>query len=130
MSNRNVSEKFVGKHLEGGVETIDAPAKIIAANNIQQQLSIDCNISTCSKQIENSIFNTEHLQVEPLESILNNKIIHEKCLELERKLDAIRKKHDKEKVKIVSLKSSPSQGKRKKFGLTNKLVKRLSSRTL
>lgn len=123
-----VKQEFV-KNVEAENEA-DAVDKVNTSNNIQQQLSIDTNIPTCSKQMEISEFYVDNLHAEPLEVILNNKAVRERQIELERKLDIIRKKHDKEKLKIMTLKSSSSQEKKKKFGLTNKLVKRLSNKTM
>lgn len=127
---RNVGETpTVNKNLEVAFET-DATDNVTISNNVQQQLPIDSSMPTCSKQTDSTVSEAGNLQAEPLEHILNSKIVRERQMELEKKLDKIRKKHDKKKLRIMALKLSPSQEKRKKFGLTNKLVKRLSSKTL
>lgn len=122
-------EQVVVKNVEIDIGT-NVDVQVNASNNIQQQLSIDANLPTCSKQMETTISYGDNLHAESLEVILNSKLVRERQIELERKLDMIRKKHDKEKLKIMALKLSSSQEKKKKFGLTNKLVKRLSNRTM
>lgn len=72
------------------------------------------------------------IAAESLESILANKAVREKRLEMEKKLESLRKKHDKEKLRICS---SPKAGessseKKSKFNMGNKLVKRLSSKNM
>lgn len=71
------------------------------------------------------------MSAEPLESILGSKVIREKRQEMEKKLESLRKKHDKEKLRICSSpKSGDSSEKKSKFNMGNKLVKRLSSKNM
>lgn len=99
--------------------------------SIQHQHSLDSTAPTSVRQIESSQFDVESLTAEPLEKILEHKTVREKRLEMEKKLDSIRKKHDKEKVKICGSKLSPMDSSKKpKFAITNKLVKRLSNKNL
>lgn len=99
--------------------------------SIQHQHSLDstAQTSTSIKQIESSQFDVESLAAEPLEKILEHKTVREKRLELEKKLEALRKKHDKEKVKISGSKSGLLESSKKpKFA--SKLVKRISNKNL
>lgn len=72
------------------------------------------------------------ISAETLEKILENKLVREKRLEMEKKLESLRKKHDKEKLRVTSHKSGDlTDGIRKsKFYMGNKLVKRLSSKNI
>lgn len=69
---------------------------------------------------------------EPLEKILEHKLVKEKRLEMEKKMETMRKKHDKEKLRVSSQKSGDlTDGiRRSKFYMNNKLVKRLSSKNM
>lgn len=73
---------------------------------------------------------------ESLEAMLEVKAVREKRLEMEKKLDTLRKKHDKEKVKVAAaLRSAAGEmgdgsGRKTKFYMNNKLVKRLSSKNM
>ncbi|XP_037908044.1 1-phosphatidylinositol 4,5-bisphosphate phosphodiesterase classes I and II [Hermetia illucens] len=98
---------------------------------ISHQHSLDQGASVPSKQMAETILETEEITAEPLEKIIEHKLVREKRLEMEKKLESLRKKHDKEKLKVCSQKGSPSEGlKKPKFSVTNKLVKRLSSKNL
>lgn len=99
--------------------------------SIQHQHSLESTAPTTVRQIESSQFDVESLTAEPLEKILEHKSVREKRLEMEKKLESLRKKHDKEKVKICGSKLSPLESSKKpKFAITNKLVKRLSNKSL
>nr|NP_001259818.1 phospholipase C at 21C, isoform G [Drosophila melanogaster]AGB92355.1 phospholipase C at 21C, isoform G [Drosophila melanogaster] len=102
----------------------------IVAPSIQHQHSLDQSVSTSIRQVESSQFDVDLVLAEPLEKILDHKSVKEKRLEMEKKLESLRKKHDKEKIKIAGQKSSPLEGKKPKFAITNKLVKRLSNKSL
>ncbi|XP_017131605.1 1-phosphatidylinositol 4,5-bisphosphate phosphodiesterase classes I and II isoform X1 [Drosophila elegans] len=102
----------------------------IVAPSIQHQHSLDQSVSTSIRQVESSQFDVDLVLAEPLDKILDHKTVKEKRLEMEKKLESLRKKHDKEKVKIAGQKSSPLEGKKPKFAITNKLVKRLSNKSL
>lgn len=102
-----------------------------AMQSIQHQHSLDSTVPTSVRQIEFSQFDVESLTAEPLEKLLEHKSVREKRLEMEKKLESLRKKHDKEKVKICGSKLSPlDSSKKPKFAITNKLVKRLSNKNL
>ncbi|XP_016944165.1 1-phosphatidylinositol 4,5-bisphosphate phosphodiesterase classes I and II isoform X3 [Drosophila suzukii] len=102
----------------------------IVVPSIQHQHSLDQSVSTSIRQVESSQFDVDLVLAEPLDKILDHKSVKEKRLEMEKKLESLRKKHDKEKVKIAGQKSSPLEGKKPKFAITNKLVKRLSNKSL
>ncbi|XP_055840041.1 1-phosphatidylinositol 4,5-bisphosphate phosphodiesterase classes I and II isoform X3 [Episyrphus balteatus] len=109
----------------------DAESTSTAIHLIQHQHSLDQGTNTSIRQVESAQFDVDTVVAEPLEKILDHKLVREKRLEMEKKLESLRKKHDKEKVKIVSSKHSPLDGSKKpKFSMTNKLVKRLSSKSL
>lgn len=66
-----------------------------------------------------------------LETIMNSKVVKEKRAELERKLEALRKKHDKERSRAQPHKGAHDSDKSKsKFYMSHKLVKRLSSKNM
>ncbi|XP_014251862.1 1-phosphatidylinositol 4,5-bisphosphate phosphodiesterase classes I and II isoform X2 [Cimex lectularius] len=69
----------------------------------------------------------EDMIADPVESFLESKSVKEKRLELEKKLEALRKKQDKERMRLAS---ADSDKPRTKFYMSNKLVKRLSSKNM
>uniref|UniRef100_A0A1A9WKM0 Phosphoinositide phospholipase C n=1 Tax=Glossina brevipalpis TaxID=37001 RepID=A0A1A9WKM0_9MUSC len=110
-------------------DSIESAATI--TSSIQHQHSLDMNVQTAIKQIETTQFDVDILEAEPLEKILEHKLIREKRLKLEKKLESLRKKHDEEKIKIVeSQLGSLERNRKQKFAITNKLVKRLSNKSL
>ncbi|XP_076239603.1 phospholipase C at 21C isoform X2 [Calliopsis andreniformis] len=74
---------------------------------------------------------SDEIMAEPLEKLMENKLVREKKMELEKKLESLRKKHEKEKLRVQSQKGSIDGEKHKsKFYVSHKLVKRLSSRNI
>ncbi|KAI4489453.1 hypothetical protein M0802_011125 [Mischocyttarus mexicanus] len=74
---------------------------------------------------------SEEIVAESLEKLMENKLVKEKKMELEKKLESLRKKHEKEKMRVQSQKGSLDGEKHKsKFCMSHKLVKRLSSRNI
>ncbi|XP_017877981.1 1-phosphatidylinositol 4,5-bisphosphate phosphodiesterase classes I and II isoform X2 [Ceratina calcarata] len=74
---------------------------------------------------------SEEIVAESLEKLMENKLVREKKVELEKKLESLRKKHEKEKSRMQSQKGSLDGEKHKsKFYVSHKLVKRLSSRNI
>ncbi|KAH8412514.1 hypothetical protein KR009_002733 [Drosophila setifemur] len=126
MSLELPSDRTDGSHRGGAGED----SVSIVAPSIQHQHSLDQSVSTSIRQVESSQFDVDLVIAEPLDKILDHKSVKEKRLEMEKKLESMRKKHDKEKVKIAGQKSSPLEGKKPKFAITNKLVKRLSNKSL
>lgn len=110
------------------------------SQSIQHQLSLDqtCSSSKTSVALTTPItVTTEVTEVidivaEPLDKILDNKLVREKRIEFERKIESMRKKHDKEKIRVTSQRSGDlTDGIRKsKFYMNNKLVKRLSNKNM
>lgn len=113
-----------------------------SSQQIQHQLSLD---QSCSSSKTPAISTSSHaipiasefsecndIVAESLEKILDNKLVREKRIEMEKKLESIRKKHDKEKLRVTSQRSGDlTDGIRKsKFYMNNKLVKRLSNKNL
>lgn len=99
--------------------------------SIQHQHSLDQSINTSIRQVESSQFDVDLVIAEPLDKIFDHKMVREKRLEMEKKLESLRRKHDKDKVKIAASKLGSLDGNKKpKFSMTNKLVKRLSSKSL
>ncbi|XP_022903409.1 1-phosphatidylinositol 4,5-bisphosphate phosphodiesterase classes I and II [Onthophagus taurus] len=70
----------------------------------------------------------EVIVAEPIEKIMENKLVKEKRLECEKKVESMRKKYEKEKKKVTSFHSQKSgelSGEKKSF-INIKLVKKLS----
>lgn len=70
----------------------------------------------------------EELVAESIDKFLESKTVKEKKAELEKKLEALRKKHEKEKSRLQA--SLDSEKPKTKFYMSNKLVKRLSSKNM
>ncbi|KOC63504.1 1-phosphatidylinositol 4,5-bisphosphate phosphodiesterase classes I and II [Habropoda laboriosa] len=74
---------------------------------------------------------SDEIVAESLDKLMENKLVREKKMELEKKLESLRKKHEKEKLRVQSQKGSLDGEKHKsKFYVSHKLVKRLSSRNI
>lgn len=120
----------------------DHSSSASAIQPIQHQLSLDqsCSTSKASTAITSSssiaitaeLSECNDIVAETLEKILDNKLVREKRTEMEKKLETMRKKHDKEKLRATSHRSGDlTDGIRKsKFYMNNKLVKRLSNKNL
>jgi len=78
-----------------------------------------------------SVTVSDEIIAESLEKLMENKLVREKKMELEKKLESLRKKHEKEKMRLQSQKASLDGEKhRSKFYMSNRLVKRLSSKNM
>lgn len=107
---------------------------------IQHQYSLDQSCSTSksstlpltSISLPPELPESIEIVAESLDKILDYKIVREKRIEMEKKLEQMRKKHDKEKLRVTSQKSGDlTDGIRKtKFYMNNKLVKRLSNKNM
>lgn len=119
------------------------PSACTGIISTETTIDSDCETSVVNPQtstsvIEQNSFNKipeqpviEEIVAEPLEKILENKLVKEKRFELDKKLEALRKKHEKEKMRLQSQKSGESgTEKRSKFYMSHKLVKRLSSKNM
>ncbi|KAF2905741.1 hypothetical protein ILUMI_00434 [Ignelater luminosus] len=72
----------------------------------------------------------EEMVAEPLDKILENKLVKEKKAELDKKLESLRKKHEKKKITLQSQKSTGEAGEKISKLINMKLVKRLSSKSI
>ncbi|XP_057656050.1 1-phosphatidylinositol 4,5-bisphosphate phosphodiesterase classes I and II [Diorhabda carinulata] len=82
-----------------------------------------------SKSVEIKDEKIEELVAESLDRLLENKLVKEKKLELEKKLENLRRKHEKKKMSLSSQKSTDFLEKKSKLA-NMKLVKRLSSKNI
>lgn len=82
------------------------------------------------KATESKEDKVEELMAEPLEKILENKLVKEKKFELDKKLETLRKKHEKKKMTLQSQKSGDLSGGERKSFINMKLVKRISSKNM
>lgn len=69
----------------------------------------------------------EVIVAEPLEKILDNKLVKEKKLELDKKLENLRRKHEKKKITLQSQKSSDFGGEKRSKLINMKLLRRIST---
>lgn len=141
-SINSVEGHFVLQQTDGGgVDVSDSASAAAAAAPslppaMQHQQSLDQSaISGVKSAIANLDLTTtesEEIVAEPLEKILDSKPIKEKRDALEKKLKSLRKTHEKEKLKVsVQLKNNDGEAiKKTKFYMSNKLVKRLSSKNM
>ncbi|XP_018361891.1 PREDICTED: 1-phosphatidylinositol 4,5-bisphosphate phosphodiesterase classes I and II isoform X3 [Trachymyrmex cornetzi] len=89
---------------------------------------VDTSINKSPVNVSNI---SDEIVAESLEKLMENKLVREKKMELEKKLESLRKKHEKEKIRLQSQKASIDGEKhRSKFYMSNRLVKRLSSKTI
>ncbi|XP_011165948.1 1-phosphatidylinositol 4,5-bisphosphate phosphodiesterase classes I and II isoform X1 [Solenopsis invicta] len=89
---------------------------------------VDTSINKSPVNVSNI---SDEIVAESFEKLMENKLVREKKLELEKKLESLRKKHEKEKMRLQSQKASLDGEKhRSKFYMSNKLVKRLSSKNI
>ncbi|XP_011300454.1 1-phosphatidylinositol 4,5-bisphosphate phosphodiesterase classes I and II isoform X2 [Fopius arisanus] len=72
----------------------------------------------------------EEIVAESLDKLMNNKVVREKKMELDKKLEALRRKQEKEKLRLQSQKGSIDGEKHKSKFYTTKLVKRLSTKNI
>ncbi|XP_044732001.1 1-phosphatidylinositol 4,5-bisphosphate phosphodiesterase classes I and II isoform X2 [Chrysoperla carnea] len=101
----------------------------VTTSNAQTSGSTSIEQNTLPKSTESAL--AEEIVAEPLEKILENKLVKEKKTELDKKLEALRKKHEKEKMRLQSQKSGEFGAERRsKFYMSHKLVKRLSSKNI
>ncbi|KAJ8919539.1 hypothetical protein NQ315_002160 [Exocentrus adspersus] len=91
--------------------------------------TVTVETNSLSKVIEIKEEKVEEIIAEPLEKILENKLVKEKKSELDKKLETLRKKHEKKKMALSSQKSGDFSEKRSKL-INMKLVKRLSSKNI
>lgn len=114
-----------------GMDQDTADSGTAGGPGFTHQHSLDSTAQTSIRQVESSQFDVDLVRAEPLDKILDHKMVREKRSEMEKKLESLRKKHDKEKIKIATQKSSPMDGNKKPmFNIASKLKKRLSNKSL
>lgn len=130
-----------GNDSDGGVGASGTAVGSTSYQTMQHQLSLD---QTCSSTKTSAAMATTPISVttevievidivaEPLDKILDSKLVREKRVEMERKLETMRKKHDKEKLRVTSQRSGDltESIRKSKFYMNNKLVKRLSNKNM
>lgn len=105
---------------------------------ISHQQSVDLptsNLKTAYLTPSEISSEADDIKAEPLEKILEHKLIREKREALEKKLKSLRKTHEKDKLKLSSQRSGDvtdgaTSSKKSKFYMSTKLVKRLSSKNM
>lgn len=116
------------------VPGVGASLEIVSDND--PAIGSTTTLSTSTLVEQNSITKTpegpvvEEMVAEPLEKILENKLVKEKKVELEKKLESLRKKHEKRKITLQSQKSTGETGEKISKLMNMKLVKRLSSKNM
>ncbi|CAH1284537.1 unnamed protein product [Diabrotica balteata] len=91
--------------------------------------SVPVENNSVSKPVEVKDEKVEELVADSIEKILENKLVKEKKLELDKKLENLRRKHEKKKISLSSQKSADFSEKKSKLA-NIKLVKRLSSKNM
>ncbi|XP_072396815.1 1-phosphatidylinositol 4,5-bisphosphate phosphodiesterase classes I and II isoform X2 [Diabrotica undecimpunctata] len=91
--------------------------------------SVPVENNSVSKPVEVKDEKVEELVADSIEKILENKLVKEKKLELDKKLENLRRKHEKKKISLSSQKSADFSEKKSKLA-NIKLVKRLSSKNI
>ncbi|XP_020291177.1 1-phosphatidylinositol 4,5-bisphosphate phosphodiesterase classes I and II isoform X2 [Pseudomyrmex gracilis] len=88
---------------------------------------IETTSTSAPKSPVNASTTGDEIVAENLEKFMENKLVREKKMELEKKLESLRKKHEKEKIRMQS---TDGEKHKSKFYMSNKLVKRLSSKNI
>lgn len=99
----------------------------VTATSVEKNTTNESN--SVSKTAEAKEEKFEELVAEPVDKILDNKLVKEKRMELDKKLETLRKKHEKKKMTLQSQKSGDFSEKRSRL-IHMKLVKRLSSKNM
>nr|XP_018906114.1 PREDICTED: 1-phosphatidylinositol 4,5-bisphosphate phosphodiesterase classes I and II [Bemisia tabaci] len=107
---------------EESTNSSTAPMELPAAHLLPNKTSPKFTAQQCSSSSSFS----EELVAEPLEKLMEYKPVREKRLELEKKLESLRKKHEKERNRLTG---DPEKTK-SKFHMGNRLVKRLSNKNI
>ncbi|XP_025162250.1 1-phosphatidylinositol 4,5-bisphosphate phosphodiesterase classes I and II isoform X2 [Harpegnathos saltator] len=106
-------------------------SETIDMEDVAPTSSVQVADTSISKSPVNASNMNDDIIAESLEKLMENKLVREKKMELEKKLESLRKKHEKEKMRVQSQKSTIDGEKHKsKFYMSNKLVKRLSSKNI
>ncbi|XP_043266529.1 1-phosphatidylinositol 4,5-bisphosphate phosphodiesterase classes I and II isoform X2 [Venturia canescens] len=81
--------------------------------------------SSATKSLIPSLGVGDNIVAEPLEKLMENKAVKEKKIELEKKLESLKRKHEKEKLRLLD-----GDKPKSKFNISNKLVKRRSNKNI
>lgn len=75
---------------------------------------------------------SEGVVAESLSKLNDNKLVKDKKMELEKKLEMLRRKHEKERHRVQHLKSSHDSERMRmsKFSMSSRFVKRLSIKNM
>lgn len=113
-----------------GMTSLDlsVDSDIPVAVNVSMEAGGLCERNSVSKIVEVKEEKVEEIIVaEPLEKILENKLVKEKKLELDKKLENLRKKHEKKKITLQTQKSSEFGGEKRSKLINMKLLRRIST---
>ncbi|KAF7990398.1 hypothetical protein HCN44_000203 [Aphidius gifuensis] len=122
------SGNLLGRQIVAGVNTSDITEQddVINAQSTNQ---LD-NLLNKTIVSNNVVSIGDDIIAESLEQLMNNKIIREKKTELDKKLESLKRKHEKEKLRFQNSKTSFDGEKHKSKFYNNKLVKRLSTKNI
>lgn len=136
---KNSVSKLVQEHKLNGSPTqrssvtitstsLDLPAEgDVTPQNLPCLTGVVAEQNSCAKAVEVKEEKVEEIVAEPLDKILENKLVKEKKLELDKKLDTLRKKHEKKKITLQTQKSGDFGGEKKSKLMNMKLLRRISN---
>lgn len=108
-----------------------APLPLSASIEVVQQQQTQQKSSTLPRFTSESAPNeADEIVAESLEKIFEYKAIREKREALEKKIRALKKSHDKKKLEVMQSEVSGSESKKSSIFCNNRLVKRLSSKSM
>lgn len=117
-----------GRQITAGVNAPEASDQE-DGSSYQSTTQLDV-LSNKSAVASNIVTIGQDIVAESLEKLMSNKIVREKKNELDKKLESLRRKHEKEKLRVQSSKTSLDGEKHKSKFYNNKLVKRLSTKNM
>lgn len=137
---KNSITKIVREHTANGsptqrpsIPTGTASLDLTAENEVHittttvTTVNVSAEQNSVAKVVEVKEEKIEEIVAEPLEKILDNKLVKEKKLELDKKLENLRKKHEKKKITLQSQKSGDFSGEKKSKLMNMKLLRRISN---
>lgn len=107
--------------------SLDLPTEGDATQTFPSLTGIVTEQNSLIKSAEVKEEKVEEIVAEPLDKILENKLVKEKKMELDKKLDTLRKKHEKKKMTLQSQKSGEFGGEKKSKLMNMKLLRRISN---
>ncbi|XP_074102173.1 phospholipase C at 21C isoform X2 [Cotesia typhae] len=121
-----LSESPHGRASTAGLEVPDTPD--VEDGVVSSTVSVVDVTSNKNASVIVSI--GDGISAEPLEKLMTNKLVLEKKGEFEKKFESLRRKHEKERLRLQSAKGSVDGEKHKSKFYNNKLVKRLSTKNI